>query len=237
MPESVTDRPTKAHEYIFLLTKSQRYYWDQEAVKELSSDKRVGSVVQSSNDKIFSDVGSMKHSTRVGLTRERDYPSTRNIRTVWNIPTSPFKGAHFATWPEKLVGPMIKAGTSEKGCCPTCGKPWVRLVERESTGKRYSTGKSKEKNDAGLVTGSSGYDDGSSCPIFKTLGWRADCDCPEHEPIPCTVLDVFAGSGTTLLVARKLSRSGIGLDLSFAYLSEQATKRLELDKLKKWAGT
>ena len=69
----------------------------------------------------------------------------------------------------------------------------------------------------------------------QTTGWHPSCD-HDAEPIPCVVLDPFAGSGTTLMVARQLGRSAIGLDLSFAYLKENATKRLELDKLKAWVG-
>jgi hypothetical protein len=67
-----------------------------------------------------------------------------------------------------------------------------------------------------------------------TTGFRPSCSCPPHDPIPCTVLDPFAGSGTTLLVARKLGRSAVGLDLSYDYLHEQARARLSLDALDEW---
>lgn len=67
-----------------------------------------------------------------------------------------------------------------------------------------------------------------------TTGWQPGCDCNAGDPVPCLVLDPFAGSGTTLLVARKLGRRAVGLDLSFAYLSEQARSRLSLDALEAW---
>jgi hypothetical protein len=235
MPESVTDRPTKAHEYVFLLTKSQRYYWDQEAVKEIQ--------VTPINDKghhRFGKIGGKVDETPGKNRKEsgekwNNNGSGRNIRTVWQIATAPYKGAHFATWPPKLVEPMIKAGTSERGCCPTCGKAWVRVVEKTKGVSWHDHANDLEQgmsqNKPNILGGENYYRD------YKppaTLGWRADCDCPEHDPIPCTILDPFAGSGTTLLVARKLGRSAIGLDLSITYLKENATKRLELDKLKAW---
>lgn len=112
MPESVTDRPTKAHEYIFLLSKSSNYYYDADAIAEPSNDSRVGSVQSAYTDKIELDVGIMNHNTRIGLTREREYKETRNKRTVWTVATQPYSQAHFATFPPKLVEPMILAGSA-----------------------------------------------------------------------------------------------------------------------------
>ncbi len=104
MPESVTDRPTKAHEYIFLLTKSAKYYYDHDAEKEPHSpDGRKKTAVVGKN-------GSIQH--RDG---ER-WPGTgRNRRTVWTVPTQPFPGAHFAVFPEKLIEPCVLAGCPEGG--------------------------------------------------------------------------------------------------------------------------
>jgi DNA modification methylase len=124
MPESVTDRPTKSHEYIFLLTKSERYFYDAEAVKEAGE---TGSWTA------MPPIGGIKHPGNNGnATYSGNTPpsnGTRNRRTVWTIATQPYSEAHFATYPEKLVEPCILAGTSEKGCCPECGKPWERVVE------------------------------------------------------------------------------------------------------------
>ncbi|GAB7525366.1 DNA-methyltransferase [Paraburkholderia sp. 2C] len=104
MPESVADRPTKSHEHLFLLAKSGRYYYDHEAVKEpavqagrMRSD-RVG------GDKYIEGV---KHSAGAIFTGSE----TRNRRTVWDINTQPYSGAHFATFPEALVDPCIRAGS------------------------------------------------------------------------------------------------------------------------------
>ena len=121
-------------------------------------------------------------------------------------------------FPPELPRRCIKAGTSERGCCPTCGASWERVRERVSAGKRYSTGKSKAKNDVGLITGFSGYDDGSSCPVFRTTGWRPTCDCG-GEPVPCTILDPFGGAGTTAVVAMQLKRNATLIELNPEYVT------------------
>jgi len=114
MPESVKDRCTKAHEYIFLLSKSERYYYDAEAVKEdasISTKERVGLMVggghgdASRND---GDLGSR-------LTFAQFAENGRNRRSVWTVATQPYSGAHFATFPPKLIEPCILAGCPEGG--------------------------------------------------------------------------------------------------------------------------
>jgi DNA modification methylase len=151
MPESVRDRCTKAHEYVFLLTKSERYYYDADAVSEA-----VACVRGPGNKKPLKGVeeDGEKHRTRAGLHkaaerwREEGPPESRNRRSVWTVTTKPYGGAHFAVMPSDLVEPCIKAG------------------------------------------------------------------CPEGG----TVLDPFAGSGTTLAVAAELGRSGIGCELNPEYI-------------------
>ena len=101
MPESVRDRCTKAHEYIFLLSKSPRYYFDSEAIKEPASapPKKCGP----KNDASRNDSG------RTGIVRGDG--ETRNRRSVWTVSTKPFGGAHFATFPPALIEPCILAGS------------------------------------------------------------------------------------------------------------------------------
>jgi len=103
MPESVTDRPTRAHEYVFLLTKSARYFYDADAVKE---DAVSPPVVRNRS----------KESYNASYPGGRFSPGDntdgkRNLRTVWTVATRPFRGAHFAVFPEKLVEPCILAGS------------------------------------------------------------------------------------------------------------------------------
>jgi len=154
MPESVTDRPTKSHEYMFLLTKSAKYYFDQEAIKEpvvREWDERNGGNLKVGGRRRVADAAEYRHGG--------GYPKcdgNRNIRTVWTIPTQPTPEAHFATFPEALIVPCIKAG------------------------------------------------------------------CPEGG----TVLDPFFGSGTTGIVAKKLQRKWIGIELNAEYI-KIAEKRIE----------
>jgi len=112
MPESVTDRCTKAHEYIFLLSKSERYYYDQEAIAEPAS---VNTHSQGNGDggpKYQSIVRDSGFRTRTGILS----PSTsRNKRSVWEVGTQPFSEAHFATFPPALIEPCILAGCPKEG--------------------------------------------------------------------------------------------------------------------------
>ena len=141
MPESVTDRPTKAHEYLFLLAKSSSYYFDADAVREGFADERMGaSGARSLN---YSE-GSGRNDTLGGDGKRglgvSPAAAGRNIRSVWTIATQPYPGAHFATFPPKLVEPCILAGTSERGVCPECGAPWRRVVEYQRNGKDWRSG-------------------------------------------------------------------------------------------------
>jgi DNA modification methylase len=110
MPESVTDRPTKSHEYLFLLTKNVKYYYNHEAIKEPAIDGDHPRKVLKPYD---SSGGSLAPHT--GLRKADGYGSTRNKRDVWTINTKPFKGAHFAVMPEALVEPCILAGSQPEG--------------------------------------------------------------------------------------------------------------------------
>lgn len=124
MPESVTDRCTKSHEYVFLLAKSQKYYFDNEAIKEEASTKedRPPAVVReriygynSKNNQLRKDKMFATRPTSVKSSYE-----TRNRRSVWTVTTKPFKAAHFATFPEDLIVPMVKAGCPKGGLVLDC---------------------------------------------------------------------------------------------------------------------
>jgi DNA modification methylase len=114
MPESVTDRPTKSHEYMFLLAKSERYYYDGAAIAEpaIYADSGRESVARGGFD------GKGKDFT--GREPFRAITETRNKRTVWTVPTQPYTGAHFATFPPALIEPCILAGSPRGGSC------WIR---------------------------------------------------------------------------------------------------------------
>jgi DNA modification methylase len=111
MPESVTDRCTKAHEYLFFLSRSSRYYFDSEAIKERAAQNRWGGK-KPMNLKNTKD----RNGIFSGLTRERDMmPEYRNRRSVWTVATKPYRGAHFATFPPGLIEPCISAGAPTGG--------------------------------------------------------------------------------------------------------------------------
>lgn len=215
MPESVTDRPTKAHEYVFLLSKSARYYYDADAVRE--GDKVYTRKAGGYSD-IESGVGSYSESayTRKGIgLRDRDVTTFgRNLRTVWTIPTQPYPEAHFATFPEALAERCIKAGTSEKGCCAVCGAAWERVVDHTNAEIRLSA-RALLKRSMGLQTALHGTQ--VSPPTNVTVGFRPTCD-HVGDPVPCVVLDPFGGSGTTGAVARGLGRSCILIEIKSQYV-------------------
>jgi DNA modification methylase len=112
MPESVRDRCTKAHEYIFLLSKSEKYFFDSEAIREESADP-IGSAAR-----YKSSFGGKKNETLLATNQVhtrpigmREFDGKRNRRSVWTVTTRPYKGAHFATFPPALIEPCILAGS------------------------------------------------------------------------------------------------------------------------------
>jgi len=125
MPESCTDRCTKAHEYIFLLAKSHRYYYDAESIRE-------SSVIGEGARRIVS--GALKGANRDRRDNGRTVVNDgfRNRRSVWTIPTAPYPGAHFATFPPDLVKPCIMAGCPDGGTVldPFTGSGTVAEVAR-----------------------------------------------------------------------------------------------------------
>jgi len=234
MPESVTDRCTKAHEYVFLLTKSERYYYDAEAVSEATMEsslaRSAAGFVTTERDKQTEGVqiGAAKRQ-RYGLREAFVAKPTRNRRSVWTITTKPYSGAHFAVMPADLVEPCIKAGCPEQ-CCSMCGAGYERITAKQ---KRFESGSGRSGNAIEGKQDLAASETNSTPDIrmgpvvsVQTLGWAPACDCDASGTTPGTVLDPFAGSGTTLAVAAELGRNGIGCELNPEYiqLAEQRIK-------------
>ena len=304
MPESCTDRPTSAIEYVFLMTKSAKYFYDGEAVrvpvsggtqargtykgdlpktqepgqgiKQNSSwtkacwaqpegtgkKKKANKQDQTGNPTYtgFNERWKGKHSTTeeqspgnrvlksVKAAREESgshdqpYGDTRNFRNsdpffeswqgLYSESENPLAfiinpqsrpELHFATFPDLLVATCIKAGTSERGCCPKCGKPWERVVE--VTGGTIGEIWHPHADDE--TTGQIG---GMPTKGYKRefKGWKPGCKCDAGEPTSCLVLDPFMGSGTGAVVARELNRSSVGCELNPEYV-KIIRARLQVD--------
>ena len=169
MPESVTDRCTKTHEYVFLLSQSERYYYDAEAMPNQTPRSWCRSLKRERNDRVG---GANGHLVRHSPGAMMGASATRNKRSVWEVATKSYPEAHFATYPSDLIQPMILAGSPEK-CCAKCGAPWLRGVGK-------------------------------------------NCRC-QAGTAPATVLDPFAGSGTTGFVANRLGRNSVLVELNPDY--------------------
>jgi DNA modification methylase len=238
MPESCRDRPTNAHEHLFLFAKRPRYYYDGDAVREgvTGNAHAQGSGVGVKGAPFGQGVknnDSFAPSIRNATTD--DLPTSRNLRNVWAIPTQAVKFKHYATFPEALVTPCIKAGTSQEGVCVECGAPWERMVEvgdlvpvSPAADKRpYESRVLEEASDATeLEMGRRSKTHRSKCAYDRTTtGWRPTCGCDtavwmwdqrdwDRVPkLPALVLDPFMGSGTVARVAERLGREWVGVDL------------------------
>lgn len=264
MPESVTDRPTKSHEYLFLLTKSPRYYFDADAVREphkWQDEAELAVNAQARQQRRLADriaagdmtavrtsdvwraamAGEREKGRYNGVGTEADFtsnPAGRNIRSVWNIATRPYPGAHFAVFPPELPERCIKAGSSEKGVCPECGAPWERVVERGKPfdPKQYAHRFTKDSKDAtgrndvgGTVDKSNGQEwaKWKAANPDKVLGWSSTCQHEVDDVRPAVILDPFGGSGTVGMVANRLSRRAILIDLNPSYLRQQMERNAQ----------
>jgi DNA modification methylase len=240
MPESVTDRPTTAHEYVFLLTKRAKYFYDAEAVREDAAPEtatRYAAGYKVFGRGQFEASPTDKREAKSIPAEKLAHIAGRNLRSVWTITTAPFAEAHFATFPPKLAETCILAGTSERGACPQCGAAWARVTERTTVtpvdyeGKylaadKQSSGRRATANVRARRMAGQGHHD-NPFPTPKTIGWRQTCHCPPADPVPCVVLDPFSGAGTVGLVADRLQRNAIQIELNadYAAMTEQRIVR------------
>ena len=241
MPESVLDRCTKSHEYIFLLTKSPKYFFDSRAIQEDAKTK-PGATWQERKEagatagNVIVGDGTRNGTQRVvhgkgvtsNLTRQ---DGTRNRRSVWTINVKPFKEAHFATFPPELIEPCILSGTSEFGVCNQCGKQYERKMEKGTIPERKTRDNTLGVHPNRLTTTRLNSVDMVAIPQHQ-VGWQKTCECIDSQPVPATVLDPFLGSGTTGLVAQKYGRNWIGCEINPEY-AKIASLRLAEESLVK----
>lgn len=197
MPESVIDRPTSAHEYIFLLAKSQRYFYDAEAVKEDAAPDETARRRREAQQNLNSSYALKRDAPhgqtppgRAGSARSARarqllaLEGRRNCRTVWEVSSSPYPEAHFATFPEIIPQRCISAGTSDIGACAECEAPWQRVTTKEWLNPRpIKKAKQQDwsvaKGTGGKAFKKGGINEGTfpTGVIVRTQGWRPTCEC------------------------------------------------------------
>lgn len=241
MPESVQDRPTSAHEYLFLLSKSRQYFYDAEAIREPAtyagpngrqlSPYAQGFARRTAEEEEERQDKQRGHGRRHAgfnerwdsMSKEEQQSLGRNKRSVWTIATRPFPDAHFATFPPDLVKPCILAATSPKYCA-ICGMPWLRLTDTsyENPGNRPTNGpRSVERKHE-----TAGYAKRLEKRV-TTLDWQPTCDHAEGGSV-ARVLDPFAGAATSGLVASQLGRDFVGIELNPEYVE------MGRDRIRRW---
>ena len=253
MPSSATDRPTCAHEDVFLLARSRRYFYDHVAVRTTAKEEYTkmpdgwdtepgahGTVHRKGRSKGRKTDKQRGHSRlHAGFNDRWDAMSGKeqmamgaNLRHVWTIPVAGYSETHFATFPPALVEPCIKAGTSLHGVCSECGAPWEREINREVNGpleaKPYAGDGQMKMSGYPSTNGLEGTSLAQTDKVtLETRGWRPTCAC-DAMIVPAKVLDPFAGAGTTGLVAQRLGRDAILIEISEKY-ANMAAKRLRQD--------
>jgi hypothetical protein len=242
MPESVTDRPTTAHEYWFLLAKGPAYFWDADAVRVPHETKPQRRLVSPRGEKAMSargaaDAGFARYTSAEPTTY--GHPAGRNLRTsdvfyqgldnliererAWLAhlehvraqggmlldregdplalcyPTFAFPGSHFATFSPHMITPLLKAATSERGCCPACRAPWVRQTERRPVPRIGHVEPCRMGQSSAGAKGNIGLPGGGAAPQVVTTGWQPSCACGAPEGVLPDDLDLIAtpmGKGT-----------------------------------------
>jgi site-specific DNA-methyltransferase (cytosine-N4-specific) len=249
MPESCKDRPTKSHETVFMLTKGTKYYYDNEAVAEETTNPYTLDCIKKAKEQksTRSDLNIFSKEDRhgkgkKGISRAEMgalMSSKRNIRSVWTINPESFRGAHFAVMATKLIEPCILAGTSEYGCCFNCGKPYTRIIEKGRADEEHKRLCGADSNGEYLCEATKEFKKNNvqnasevKARILagmvekKTVGWKKDCKCETDEIKPCVVIDPFGGAGSVGLVVKQLGRDYILFDLNPEYC-EIAKNRIQ----------
>lgn len=237
MPSSVKDRFTVDFEYLYFFSKSPKYYFEQqlEPVKE-ESLKRYEYGLHNIYAK-DEDYGGKQNNSMCNTDRMGDIfktPNRRNMRTVWRVNTKPYKGAHFAVFPEDLIETPIKAGCPQF-ICNKCGLPIKKEIKTQTIGK-HNHDNAKKFILAPTPNDKREFKSGRAGDTIILDTYWSDCGCGAGFH-PGVVLDPFMGSGTTASVAKRLGRSYIGFELNPEYMdliSERLRKTVRIKSLKEY---
>lgn len=219
-PQSVTDRATNATERIYLFAKQPKYFYDRFGYAEPSNGW---------NGSLFGDgksgAAKVYHRQAVHGEANGTAPATKNLRDFWLLNPEPFAEEHYAAFVSEIPRRAILLGTSAKGACVKCDAPWERLTAKavgNETRQQRTTKYSRDTGERDVErTVALGVE-------YTTTGWRPTCEHETADTVPCTVLDPFSGAGTTGVVAVKLGRRYIGIELSPAYVA-MSEKRIARD--------
>lgn len=236
MPESVRDRTSCQHEYIFMFGKTKNYFYDFLAIRERSK-----SVPHSPGMKKGIGTDDHKRADQDGSRSAAVWASDGFSlkRSVWTVNPQGTSFKHFAGYPKKLILPCIKAGTSKFGCCADCGTPYERIIEsqrkatRPGTKTKVST-KNRRRIQLGLDSSSTTLASvvGNRDPLrhvtsSKTIGWKKACRCKTKKRVPAIVLDPFGGTGTSAVAAIENGRHAVLCELNPEYAAE-CKRRMKL---------
>jgi hypothetical protein len=200
-----------------MFAKQAGYFCDQEGVKEKCA---ASTIERERYSRVLDDP---EEQFAVKHNHESRSGGMRNPRSVMSFKNHNLKESHYAAFPPGLPEFCIKASTSPEGCCPVCGAPWARVVERTTErdatakGSRFDAGKTGDRDGGERTQYGERF-------VNRAIGFRPTCACG-GSPVPCTVLDPFNGAGTTGLVAARSGMNYIGIELNAAYI-EIAKKRI-----------
>lgn len=225
MPESTRDRTTWSHEHVFQLAKQTDYFYDQDAYREpfaASSQREAAEGYKGKGRKDYAGAGAQNPSDVKRRVLEAIKNGLgRNLRNVWVIPKQAFPGAHFATFSQSLVAPIVALSASEGGVCGVCAAPQTRKVTKTPVPAEVQRQFEASRVASAAATGRT---DGHTTrrPNFLrevlAVEWLPSCSCG-RDIVPATVLDPFSGSGQTGIAAVKQGRSYIGIDVNPEYVA------------------
>ena len=235
MPESTTDRSTWAHEHLFHLALRPDYFYDPDGCREPyaeTSKRQVQDGYRGRATKDYDAAGAQNPSdSKRRIIASIAAGHGRNLRNVWVVPKQNFKGAHFATFPEKLVEPVVKLATSAIGVCAACAAPIQRRTVREdvpaSVKAAFEASRATTAIDTGRTDGHTSRRPNYRRKVLREE-WEPSCACGAGF-VPAMVMDIFSGSGRAGMVSKRLGRSYVGIDINKEYndMAQHAIDRVE----------